>query len=84
MGQLLDTTLTLTFLMRIWFELKELKEYTVPVYGHGHVPSNYYSPPYVTAKPEIKHRQLNYKDKFLVLATDGLFDLLSPERVSLT
>lgn len=60
---------------------KELKTYTVPVYGHGHVPSNYYSPPYVTAKPEIKHRQLNYKDKFLVLATDGLFDLLSPERV---
>lgn len=39
------------------------------------------TPPYVTAKPEIIHRRLNYKDKFLILATDGLWDLLSPERV---
>jgi pyruvate dehydrogenase phosphatase len=42
---------------------------------------HYYTPPYVTAKPEIIQKRLTYKDKFLILATDGLWDLLSPERV---
>ena len=31
--------------------------------------------------PDVKLRRLNYKDKFLVMATDGLWDLLTPERV---
>ena len=67
--------------VRFKWSAKELKEFTVPVYGHGVVPSHYISPPYVTAQPEIIHRRLNYKDKFLVLATDGLWDLLSPQKV---
>ncbi len=67
--------------VRFKWPAKQLKAYTVPVYGHGIVPQNYLTPPYLTAVPEIKHRQLNYKDKFLVLATDGLFDLLPPDRV---
>jgi pyruvate dehydrogenase phosphatase len=67
--------------VRFKWTSKELREYTVPVYGHGIIPSHYYTPPYVTAKPEIHYRKLNYKDKFLILATDGLWDLLSPERV---
>ena len=67
--------------VRFKWTSKELKEYTVPVYGHGIIPSHYFTPPYVTAKPEIFVRRLNYRDKFLILATDGLWDLLSPERV---
>jgi pyruvate dehydrogenase phosphatase len=67
--------------IRFKWPLKKLKEYTVGLYGHGMIPLNYFTPPYVTAKPEIMHRELNYKDKFLILATDGLWDLLSPERV---
>jgi len=67
--------------VRFKWNTKQLKDYTVPVYGHGMIPSNYQTPPYVTAVPEIMYRQLNYKDKFLVLATDGLFDLMEPERV---
>ncbi len=67
--------------VRFKWSAKQLKELTVPIYGHGVIPSNYFTPPYVTAKPEIMHRQLNYKDKFLILATDGLWDLLTPERV---
>jgi pyruvate dehydrogenase phosphatase len=67
--------------VRFKWSAKDLKEYVVPNYGHGTIPNNYFSPPYVTAKPEVVHRKLTYKDKFLVLATDGLWELLSPERV---
>ena len=66
---------------RFKWTTKQLKEFAVPLYGHGVLPSHYYTPPYVTCKPEVLHRQLNYKDKFLVLATDGLWDLLTPGRV---
>jgi len=67
--------------IRFKWNLKMLKEHAVPFYGHGVMPSNSFTPPYVTAKPEVIHRLLNYRDKFLVLATDGLWDLLSPQRV---
>lgn len=67
--------------VRFKWSAKQLKDFTVPIYGHGVVPSNYYTPPYVTASPQVIHRRLNYRDKFLILATDGLWDLLSPERV---
>lgn len=67
--------------VRFKWTSKELKEFTVPLYGHGIIPSHYHTPPYVTAKPEIFFRRLNYRDKFLILATDGLWDMLTPERV---
>ena len=67
--------------VRFKWSIKHLKEYGVPIYGHGIIPQHSHTPPYVTAKPEIIRRRLNYKDKFLILATDGLWDLLSPERV---
>lgn len=67
--------------IRFKWNTKLLKEYTVPIYGHGVVPPHYNTPPYLSAEPEVLHRRLNYKDKFLVLATDGLWDLLTPERV---
>lgn len=67
--------------VRFKWGAKILKEYTVPLYGHGVVPPHYLTPPYLSAEPEIIHKRLNYKDKFLVLATDGLWDLLTPERV---
>ncbi|CAG8689129.1 9780_t:CDS:1, partial [Funneliformis caledonium] len=39
------------------------------------------TPPYVTARPEITCHKLTENDKFLVLATDGLWDELSNEEV---
>lgn len=43
---------------------------------------NYITPPYVTAEPEVTHYSLDTtKDKFLVLATDGIYDMLSSEQV---
>ena len=53
------------------------------------VPATHKTPPYVTARPEVTHRKLALppratsgpKLRFLVLATDGLWDELSSEDV---
>ena len=51
------------------------------VYGGPIVPPSLYkTPPYLTAKPVITHHHLQKKDKFLILATDGLWDVLSSEQ----
>eukprot|EP00108_Taenia_solium_P012201 TsM_000064600 transcript=TsM_000064600 gene=TsM_000064600 len=42
-------------------------------------PTPYTSPPYLTAKPEVTTCTLKPSDRYLVLATDGLWDTLSPE-----
>ncbi|EDO49322.1 predicted protein [Nematostella vectensis] len=42
---------------------------------------HFYTPPYLTAEPEVMSYQLQRTDKFLVLATDGLWDMLSNEEV---
>lgn len=39
---------------------------------------NYHTPPYLSALPEVTHRTLTPKDKFLVLASDGLWEAISP------
>ncbi|RIA85866.1 phosphatase 2C-like domain-containing protein, partial [Glomus cerebriforme] len=39
------------------------------------------TPPYLTARPEVTHHKLTETDKFLVIATDGLWDELSNEEV---
>ena len=49
-------------------------------FGARGPPRNYVSPPYVTAEPEVSYVELNPEtDKFLILATDGLWDELSSE-----
>ena len=40
-----------------------------------------HTPPYLTAEPEVFHYKLDASDKFIVLATDGLWDILSNEDV---
>ncbi|XP_006878967.1 PREDICTED: [Pyruvate dehydrogenase [acetyl-transferring]]-phosphatase 2, mitochondrial [Elephantulus edwardii] len=44
-------------------------------------PPHYYTPPYLTAEPEVTYHRLRPQDKFLVLATDGLWDVLDNEAV---
>ena len=39
----------------------------------------YSTPPYLTAEPEVATYQLRSSDKFLILATDGLWDAMSNE-----
>ncbi|XP_038628763.1 pyruvate dehydrogenase [acetyl-transferring]-phosphatase 2, mitochondrial [Tachyglossus aculeatus] len=44
-------------------------------------PPNLLTPPYLTAEPEVTYHRLRRQDKFLVLASDGLWDLLANEDV---
>ncbi|XP_020372233.1 pyruvate dehydrogenase [acetyl-transferring]-phosphatase 1, mitochondrial-like [Rhincodon typus] len=44
-------------------------------------PANYYTPPYLTAEPEVTHHRLRPQDKFLILATDGLWDVMHRQNV---
>ncbi|KAG0031953.1 hypothetical protein BGZ81_000219 [Podila clonocystis] len=43
--------------------------------------SNYNTPPYITAKPVVKHHKIQPNDRFMVMATDGLWDKLTSDEV---
>lgn len=58
-----------------------LKKLLLPVFGVGIMPPNYYTPPYLTAKPEVFHHHLTARDRFLILATDGLWEQMLPHKV---
>lgn len=55
-----------------------LEKVVVPHFGETAIPPNYYTPPYLTAKPEVRYHRLTPRDKFLIIASDGLWDLMSP------
>jgi protein phosphatase 1L len=38
--------------------------------------------PYVTCEPEIEKKELTEEDEYLVLATDGVWDVLSNDQVA--
>lgn len=40
-------------------------------------PPTYRTPPYLSALPEVNQQKLTTRDKFLVLASDGLWDIIS-------
>ncbi|XP_065704696.1 pyruvate dehydrogenase [acetyl-transferring]-phosphatase 2, mitochondrial [Patagioenas fasciata] len=48
---------------------------------YQYVPPSYHTPPYLTAEPEVTYHKLRGKDKFLVIASDGLWEMLSNEKV---
>lgn len=62
-----------------WSKKKQEKVLT----GRGLTPlsdtKEFHTPPYLTAEPEVTSYQLQRSDKFLILATDGLWDMLSNE-----
>lgn len=39
------------------------------------------TPPYVTAKPVVRHHKIQTEDRFMVMATDGLWDKLTSDEV---
>ncbi|KZC04715.1 PREDICTED: pyruvate dehydrogenase [acetyl-transferring]-phosphatase 1, mitochondrial [Dufourea novaeangliae] len=57
---------------------KQILQQVVPYIGEVMIPPNYHTPPYLTAKPEVKYHRLTPRDKFLIIASDGLWDLISP------
>lgn len=50
----------------------------VPLYGDQVIAPGYHTPPYLTAKPEVTHHRLTSRDKFMIIASDGLWDMMSP------
>lgn len=55
-----------------------MKKVMVPFLGETAIPPNYHTPPYLTANPDVRYHRLTPRDKFLILASDGLWDLISP------
>ncbi len=49
--------------------------------GAHAVPAGYHSPPYLTVEPEVMHHRLTTRDKFMVIGTDGLWDMMTPMQV---
>lgn len=47
-------------------------------FGDQVIPPNYLTPPYLSARPDVVHYRLTPRDKFLILATDGLWDVMTP------
>ena len=62
-------------------ELKSLVNILDNVYAQNIIPMNYYTPPYLINKPQVIHHELTPKDRFLVLATDGLWEQIDNEQV---
>ncbi|KAL1116968.1 hypothetical protein AAG570_004296 [Ranatra chinensis] len=58
-----------------------LKNIVVTRYGEEALAPHYYTPPYLTARPDITYHRLTPRDKFMVIASDGLWDLVSPLQV---
>lgn len=58
-----------------------LEKWVTPILGETALPPHYKTPPYLSARPEIIKHTLSPKDKFIVIASDGLWDLLSPTQV---
>lgn len=58
-----------------------MTDVVVKYFGALSLPQNYYTPPYLTAKPEVIYHRLTPRDKFLVIASDGLWDIISPLQV---
>lgn len=44
-------------------------------------PQHYLTPPYLSAQPEVTRHRIRPADKFLVLATDGLWELMHRQAV---
>ena len=50
------------------------------LYAQSILPHNYYTPPYLIARPEVKSYELTPSDHFMIIASDGLWELMSNER----
>ena len=51
------------------------------LFGPGVAPAASKTPPYLTALPEVYYHHLTPNDRFLVIASDGLWECLTPDRV---
>ncbi|KAJ8954065.1 hypothetical protein NQ318_004370 [Aromia moschata] len=57
---------------------KEVMAKVAKQFGDQIVPPGYHTPPYLTALPEVTYHRLKPRDKFLIVGTDGLWDVMTP------
>ncbi|KAK2155055.1 hypothetical protein LSH36_250g01032 [Paralvinella palmiformis] len=62
-------------------DLKVIAEFLENQFAQNLIPKNYYTPPYLFNQPEVHHYSLSRRDKFMVIGTDGLWDMLSNQEV---
>lgn len=62
---------------RYKWSVDTLQKYAVPYYGEHVIPPNYLTPPYLTAEPEISYHTITPRDRFLIIATDGIWDFMT-------
>ncbi|XP_076272575.1 pyruvate dehydrogenase [acetyl-transferring]-phosphatase 1-like protein, mitochondrial isoform X2 [Rhynchophorus ferrugineus] len=64
------------------FRFKWKKEIIVDLvakhFGDHMIPPFYHTPPYLSATPDVAYHRLTPRDKFLIIATDGLWDCVTP------
>ncbi|ULU11952.1 hypothetical protein L3Y34_015365 [Caenorhabditis briggsae] len=58
----------------------DLQKVVLEPLGHP-PPQHLYTPPYLSTSPEVFYHKLTPNDRFLVLATDGLWEWLDPDTV---
>jgi len=51
------------------------------ILGEHACPPNYKTPPYLTAQPDVTYHRLTPRDKFMVIGSDGLWDMMTPMQV---
>lgn len=62
-------------------DLKSLANLLGPAYADSIIPNHYHTPPYLIARPEVTNYRLKKSDRFLVLASDGLWETMPNEKV---
>ncbi|XP_028135667.1 pyruvate dehydrogenase [acetyl-transferring]-phosphatase 1, mitochondrial [Diabrotica virgifera virgifera] len=63
---------------RFKWSLEIMNNVIVKHFGKHIVIPNYHTPPYLSSVPEITRHRLTPNDKFLIIGTDGLWDMMTP------
>ena len=66
---------------RFKWDAKVIQDTIGNLLGHQAVPGYYKSPPYLTVEPDVISHKLSPKDRFLVIGSDGLWDMMTPMQV---
>lgn len=60
--------------------MEKLHKIATSLYGENVIAPSYHTPPYLTAKPELTYHRLTPRDKFLIIASDGLWDIATAQQ----
>ena len=61
-------------------DLKTVVNILDNAYSQTIIPVNYYTPPYLIATPEVTNHRISKKDQFMILATDGLWEMIPEDK----